>query len=43
MPDGRAFEGYIQAAMIEELKMAGAYSKDSEILIKGHLNDTDVS
>lgn len=43
MTDGRSFEGYIQDAMIEELKMAGAYSKDSEILIKGHLNDTDVS
>jgi len=43
MPDGRSFEDYIQEAMIEELKMADAYSKDSEILIKGHLNDTDVS
>lgn len=43
MPDGRSFEGYIQAAMIEELKMAGVYSKDSNILIKGHLNNTDVS
>lgn len=43
MPDGRSFESYIQAAMIEELKMAGAYSKDSNILIKGHLNNTDVS
>lgn len=43
MTDGRSFEGYIQDALIEELKMAGAYSKDSKIIIKGHLNDTDVS
>lgn len=43
MTDGRSFQGYIQDALIEELKMAGAYSKDSNIIIKGHLNDTDVS
>ncbi len=43
MTDGRSFEAYIQDALIEELKMAGAYSKESNIIIKGHLNDTDVS
>lgn len=43
MTDGRSFEGYIQNALIEELKMAGAYAEDSNIMIKGHLNDTDVS
>ena len=29
--------------MIEELKMADVYSKNSHIILKGHLNDTDVS
>lgn len=43
MTDGKSFEGYIQDAFVEELKMAGAYAKDSYIVIKGHLNDTDVS
>ncbi|MGL5336295.1 MAG: hypothetical protein ACRC9R_09170, partial [Enterovibrio sp.] len=42
MPDGESFEKYIQNALIEELKMAGAYDPNSDIVIKGHLNDTSV-
>lgn len=43
MPDGKSFEGYIESAFIEELKMAGMYSKESPVTINGFLNDTDVS
>ena len=43
LPDGKSFEGYIESALIEELKMADMYSKQSDIIINGYLNDTDVS
>ena len=43
LPDGKSFEGYIESALIEELKMANMYSKQSNITINGYLNDTDVS
>jgi hypothetical protein len=43
LPDGKSFEKYIEDAFIEELKMADVYSKNSHIILKGHLNDTDVS
>ncbi|PHR27385.1 MAG: hypothetical protein COA36_09155 [Desulfotalea sp.] len=43
LTDGKSFEEYIEAAFIEELKMAGMYSKESSITINGYLNDTDVS
>lgn len=43
MTDGKSFEGYIQNALEEELKMASMYSEDSKIIIEGHLNDIDVS
>lgn len=43
LPDKNSFEEYIQNALIEELKMAGMFSIDSEITIYGHLNETSVS
>lgn len=43
LPDRKSFEGYIEDALIEELTMAGMYSKDSDVVINGYLNDTDVS
>lgn len=43
MPDGKSFEEYIEAALTEELVMAGMYSKESDVTINGYLNDTDVS
>jgi hypothetical protein len=43
LPDGKSFQSYIENALIEELKMAGMYSKQSNITINGYLNDTDVS
>lgn len=43
MTDGKSFEGYIQNALEEELKMASMYSENSKIIIEGHLNDIDVS
>ncbi len=43
MPDGKSFEGYIEDALVEELKLAGMYSQTSQITINGNLNRTDVS
>lgn len=43
MPDGETFERYIQNAIIEELKMAGLYSKEANVVLSGHLVKTDVS
>lgn len=43
MPDGESFEAYIQNALIHELKMADAYSKDSDVSISANLNNTNVS
>jgi hypothetical protein len=43
LPDGKSFEEYIEGALIEELMMAGMYSKESDVTINGYLNDTDVS
>ena len=43
LPDGNSFQSYIENALIEELKMAGLYSKQSNITINGYLNSTDVS
>ncbi|WP_258807862.1 hypothetical protein [Pseudidiomarina sp. CB1] len=43
LSDGLSFQEYIEQALIEELKMASAYSEKEGVLIKGHLNDTDVS
>lgn len=42
-PDNEPFETYIENALIDELKMAGMYSKDSPVTINGHLIDTDAS
>lgn len=43
MPDGETFEKYIENAIIEELKMAGLYSKDANVVLSGHLVKTDIS
>ena len=43
MPDGKSFEGYIESALVEELKLAGMYSQASKITINGNLNRTAVS
>jgi hypothetical protein len=38
-PNGETFEKYIENALIEELKMAGLYSKNAKITLSGHLNE----
>ncbi|WP_224798110.1 hypothetical protein [Idiomarina abyssalis] len=43
LTDGHSFESYIQEALVEELKMAEAYTENGGVIIKGHLNDTAVS
>ena len=37
-PQGEPFSKYIENALISELKMAGVYSKDSNLTISGNLN-----
>lgn len=37
-PKGEPFSEYIKEALISELKMAGVYSKNSELKISGNLN-----
>ncbi|WP_313406298.1 hypothetical protein [Stutzerimonas kunmingensis] len=43
LPDRKSFEKYIEDALVEELTMAGMYSKNADVTINGYLNDTDVS
>ena len=43
MPDGETFEKYIENAITEELKMAGLYSKDANVVLSGHLIKTGIS
>ncbi|RLA84028.1 MAG: hypothetical protein DRG78_02645 [Epsilonproteobacteria bacterium] len=42
-PNGETFEEYVENALIEELKMAGLYSKDAKITLNGHLNEVNAS
>ncbi|MGB5867388.1 MAG: hypothetical protein WBG69_05885 [Arcobacteraceae bacterium] len=42
-PNGESFEQYVENALIEELKMAGLYSKDAKITLNGHLNEVSAS
>jgi len=38
-----SFEGYIQKAFIDELKLAGAYNPSSSIVLSGRLDEVDFS
>jgi len=42
-PKGETFDKYIKDALVKELKVAGMYSTDSQIVINGHLNETEAS
>jgi len=41
--DGKPFADYVRKAFIDELRMAGIYSNDAQLVIKGHLETIDFS
>ena len=42
-PDGETFEEFVRSALISEMKLAEAYSDNSEVTLMGNLNSIDFS
>lgn len=43
LPNGLTFEGYIQKAFTDELKVAGLYDDKSQVILQGVVNDLKFS
>jgi hypothetical protein len=40
-PNGESFEGYIHDAFVSELKLAGIYNEQSNVILSGHFTEMD--